>query len=445
MSLTAFAEGLGAGLETGVRFGAAINEGKNVAGIRRANEVLAQMQTMGPIPVTPGNQGALPDPNQQAAPTGYDGLEWAEVKKQYMTALRGVTDPQMLLMAEKRVAELEKGKVLQYGQAAMQALDQGDLGKAQQYFAGLSYFMFPGETPIVQMGQDGTVFFQDSDGEGMALRKEQIADMLHQFTNFEDWRQLTFDKERHADDMAYRNTVLASQIQSKLIDQALDREELELDRAQKALENERTSVEIAALEAADLRATQKLESDLSKEALAQFRETRTEAQSAFQSLLDDPEALNAVLDQVAPVDEALNTVVEDPKVSEARARSVLPQMAESERQHYRSLLRHELDTDPRKRLAADALMTGLIAGGDVATAQEVATLAFATVFEPKGQSYFEYDPDSGTLRVGEPGNYNTYAIGVGQQATLNALLGTGPKELQAGAPTDGVLPIVGPQ
>jgi hypothetical protein len=439
MSITAFAGGLSDGLDSGVKFGLALNKGRDVAGVRKANEILAQMETMGPVPVTPGNrgQGILPEGGeaQQGNPTGYDGLEWAEVKKQYTMALRGVTDPQMLQMAEKRLVDLEKGKVLQYGQAAMAAMDAGDLEKAGSYLAGISYFMFPGETPVVQVGQDGTVFFRDQDGQGMALKKEQLADMMHQFVNFEGWRELTFDRERHADDMAYRNTVLASQIAARNAQIAIDAEELALRREQNRIGNTKSEAEIAQIEANMKRAEEEFRQRTEKADLERFDAMRSETQTAFDSLLSDPATLNKVLDSAAPTDELSGQVIPEPEhVATARTEVLDTQVGRSERQQYREAMQWTLDSDPELRHVANAMMTGIIKGGDSAVAQDIANMVFGFVFQtPDDPNYF-YDPDEGVLRVGQPGNQDTYAIGEKEQQTLNALLGVAPQELMAAAP-----------
>lgn len=434
MSLNAFATGLSGGLESGIKLGLAYNKGQDVRGVREANALLAQMEGMGPVPVTPGNQGALPDPNapQQTAPTGYDGVEWSEMKSQYMAALRGVTDAQTLQLMEKRLVDMEKNKVLSYGNAALAAMDEGDLEKAQQYLAGVSYFMFPGETPVVQVGQDGTVFFRDDEGQGMALNKEQLADVMHRFTNFEGWRELTFDRERHADDMAYRNAVLAAQVAQDAANLAIDQEELALKREENALQVEKLDVETEALRAAAKREEEKYLAGLEAAEAEAYKTFRDESQQQFDALVADPAALTETLKGTAPMDESSGEAIpEDPAVTQARANAVIPEIAESERKTRRANLRWILDADPKKRDIASTLLTGLVKGGDFSASQDLANAVFGFIFQtPEKQDYF-YDPDNGVLRVGQPGNQISYSIGAAEQQALNALMGVKPSDLMA--------------
>lgn len=201
MSLTRFAEGFTDGVRTGVDLGGSMITGQSARGIRNATAILAEMEGMSP---TGGAKAAVPDGQGNAPSTGYDGNEWDAVKRRYLAALADVSDPRAIDMMMEQAANLEKNKVMEYGRLALAALRQGNTSAAQRYAAGISYYTMPGVVPNVQVSDDGVIM---AAGEGMnpiAMQADDLEDFLHQFVNYEGYRDLAFDREQHADMMAFR-------------------------------------------------------------------------------------------------------------------------------------------------------------------------------------------------------------------------------------------------
>lgn len=225
MSLAQFANGFLDGTKAGVLLGRAVREGRNANAISKGTEILSEMQNM--IPGV-SQTAAIPD-GKGAGETssGYDGKSWNDKKAQYIEAMKGVNDPRILDAMMDQMADLEKGKVLEYGRMAIASLKAGDNKAAQNYLAAMSYYTDPGSTPMVNVQPDGTVLYHSPGGKPMALKAKNIEDMMHQFVDFDGYRDLAFDREQHADMMEYREQVRLDRIAEFNAQQALRERDLD--------------------------------------------------------------------------------------------------------------------------------------------------------------------------------------------------------------------------
>lgn len=245
MSLARFADGFTSGVGAGVRLGEAHRQGRNARGVREAQEVMSEMVSMAPVPFT---QGAIPDGEGGggAPATGYSGEEWNSMKTRYAEAMTKISDPDIMDKMQDRMAELEKGKVMEYGRLAIAAMKNGDMEKAQNYLAGVSYYTDPGVTPTISVQPDGTTLVSNPEGAPMVLKPENIEDFLHQFVNYEGYRELAFNREQHSDMMKHREQVRLDAIANDKARLGLSERELEAKLARWDVQNDHDAKKLQA-------------------------------------------------------------------------------------------------------------------------------------------------------------------------------------------------------
>lgn len=436
MSINAFAQGFGQGVGTGIQLGEAVLSGRSARGLAEANEILAEMEGIIPPAFQPA--GAVPEDGEQPAQgtaNGYDGNEWDAYKQRYARAMKNVTDVQTLAAMERRLADLEKGKVMENGRMALAAIQAGDMEKAQRYMANISYYVDPGVTPNVQVDGGGNVFVETPEG-GMALTPDNLADFLHQLENFEGWQQLTFDRQRHADTMDHNAKVLAADILSQERRDAAYIRGVDSEIARRDIQNQATMLDIEATQAEMEQARETHLAGLDSAAREQFQSDVTDMQETFDSFYDDPGRLADIGGGSEDGEDALLMGTEPaiPTDSEIAVDALSQSARESQAflQQNAADLRLELETTPLMREFAQAMMEGLRAGdpeGDFSN-EMLARLAFLATHDTQG--YADYDPESGTLRVGTPGSFTYYDIGLRHRPLLNALWGA--QNPEQGAP-----------
>ena len=187
-------------MNTGIQLGSAIVAGRQSRAIAEANALLADMQSMVPQLQT---KSGIPEKNAPA------GNQWDAMKNRYVDTLKNITDPNAMEAMLDALAKLEQKKILEYGTMATAALRGGDPEAAQNYIAGLTYFLSPDDTPQVKVTEDGKVLIASPSGKPMVLDANGVEDLLHSVVDFGDYRQLAFDRKKHEDMMTHYDKQLA--------------------------------------------------------------------------------------------------------------------------------------------------------------------------------------------------------------------------------------------
>jgi len=445
MSLSTFADGFGSGINTGIALGESFISGQNAKGVRDANEVMAELQGMEPYKAGQ-TSGAVPTPEGDVAtetPVGYSGEAWDSAKQRYMEAMRRVSDPNVLDAMTKRLAELERGKIMQYGNAAISALNAGDLDAAQRNFAGMSFYTNPGETPDIRVQPDGGLLVQGEGGQPVAMAQEDIADMMQRLTSFEDWRQFTFDRKKHADTMDYNASVLA---QRTLSDQqrnaayvsSQERLGAESDArlaaasVQDPLTAQRTQQQIATAQSVEMRARGLYAATLTEAEQKKAADTTAGLQDALAEAMAGPGPAEKYPGGLPSTEDlAYGAPIPVPTERQKRIESLNNQVQESTATVAadRAIERNSMALDPERQVITNILMEGLRAGDPDKTFSDKTLALLALVATGETGNGDGYDPATGSFKM--DGMY--YEVGEVQQEALNQLYGTAP---EAGAPPE---------
>ena len=199
MSRGGFGGGFSQGIVDGGRLSNVIATNRNRSGIRKAGKIMAEMEAYDPM----GNQGAVPD----GSATG----SYEDMKDRYAKAMGRITDPTQLDAMDARLEEFEKGKVLDYATMAHGAMLNGDSETASKYINGVSAFMDPAGESQLKMTPDGRgVSMIGQDGRGMIMNPQNMMDMVHMYTNFEDYRGLMHKRKQLSALNAHRSATRAA-------------------------------------------------------------------------------------------------------------------------------------------------------------------------------------------------------------------------------------------
>lgn len=432
MSIAAFAEGLSRGIPTGVELGEGIVRGQNRRGVREANEIFAQIQSYQPGVV---NNEAIPVSGQTTEAPNYQTL-----KTQYMQALRNVSDFETLNAMQDRLAALEKDKVLEQGTLAVAALQAGDSGKAQRHFQNMTSFLDPENAPQVFVDKNGTTIVDYGNGEGMALNADQVLDMMHMFTDLNNYRSLAFNEQRHADDMALRERQLAAEIFSQT-----RRDDAYVADAQSRIADREAQIELSQarieqIEQEVTRANALYKSGLEAAEQERFDEMTGEAFGAFEGFYTMPGAFENAGGGVPEVDPALVDPDLVPPPSESQlATSALQQQASESlawAQEQQAFYLQQLNSDPLYRQFAYTAISGLIAANPNMPPEQAAAIAFSALHDPNDR--VQFDAQSGAFNSAG----HLYDVGETFVPALASLMGTmtGQQVEQAPAPPDSPRP-----
>lgn len=426
-----FTEGLTSGMNAGVNLGRAIVDGRNARGVQEANEVLSEMIQMDPI--TAGEapyeeDTAIPTAGAPAPlPTGYSGDAWESAKQRYIAAMSKVTDTRTLAAMDKRVADLEKTKIMENGQAAITALQNGELDKAQRYFAAISFYTDPGVVPEIKVQPNGAVAV-NSEGKTSIFTPDQAVELVHRLTDFNDWTQLAFNKRQHGDRMDHQAKVLAAETAQSAArlaetrrynDFRIESMESEDERAtaRHEMDMARLRENRAIAEEENLRNRQLHNMGISEKQRDREETQRAAVFDAFEEMLADPEALGKASfpgekdeDEMAVGDEAAIPTPAEYAADEANQQTAkYAASAEEERAvlaQRNAALRSMFANDPKMAVAAHTIMEAILSDPDMTDKdpRTIAALGFSAVLGMPigegGQPVAAFEPGRNELRVG---------------------------------------------
>lgn len=409
-------------------------QGRQDRGVGEATEILSEMQNM-----VPGfsQTAAIPDGegNGEGPATGYSGNDWNQMKTRYIEAMKHVKDPRVLDGMMEQMANLEKGKVMEYGRMALSAMDNGDMETAQNYLAGVSFFTDPGVTPTVSVQPDGTTLMAVEGQKPVILTKPQLEDFLHQYSNFEGYRDLAFDKEKHRDMMEHREKVrmdnaLDAQARRGLAERELNAKETLWDQ-QSAYDQARVAKLEQEMEHADLN----MRAGASQAKLERVDKIIEDAQTYVQDYLKDPGSVSGTekgtKDDGALIGMGPEAIPPEDMTDEERAKwervqaakdsaevSDADTLANTAIQRARQATMQRILSDPATAMDFNNLVTAL-AGGSVYTDGDTAATNLSgaqaasvalSVIASEGAGYDpQYDAQNGQIVIVRPPGPNGQA------------------------------------
>tara|TARA_R110000772_G_scaffold235182_1_gene346774 strand:- start:14701 stop:16062 length:1362 start_codon:yes stop_codon:yes gene_type:complete len=442
-----FGSGFLDGVGPGLALGQARQQTVSNKGITAANDILANMSEMGP-----GRSQGVPTEGG-AVPVGYDGNEWDAQKTEYLRAMRKVTNPDIYQKMEDRMVQMEHGKIMELGGAARAALSAGDTQSAQKFLAGISYYTDPGNAPTTIVAPNGNIIMSEGDDmPPMVLTPQNFEEFLHSMSNYEDWREMTFNKTKHADDMAFKEKQLSARTMIANAELAISRERADASIASSKATTLKTLGDIdtaAAINPLKLE-RESILLDQAKQTLSQnqqtFKDTQDDRDIAaydkrigsvtelFDSYVNDPASLNkgggvAVDLDGTPLEGKANQLTDelrsDEVMNDAQARALTAQY------------RRDLAVKPGLRIFAETLMDGLVRGDDNEGVADgtIASLALQTTMDQTPDSPYSYDPENNVVNL----NGTTYNVADDAQPPLAALWGalSGEAEFAGGASEGG--------
>lgn len=431
-----FSSGFLDGIDPGLRLGEAMVQKASRKGIKEANDIFAKMSTMGPGQ----DLGAVPTEALGAVPVGYTGTPWDDEKSYYLAAMRNVTDPDIYKKMEDRMVQLEHSKVMEHGNRALAAIQSGNMQEAQRAIAGVSYFTDPGHAPTSIVTPDGNIVIHDDEGGAPdILTPDNLADFLHRSQDFEGWRDFTLDKEKHYDNMAFKEKQLTARTLIANAELALNEK-----RTNAAVESSlstaawrKTQTDTAAAMAPVELAQKKLTLETAQNTLDRAKELHTEllsekdrevaagrmatAQAAFDEMITNPEQFAADTSlEVEGFGE--DTVVVGGKAAQVASEiSAGTNLRNADFTALKAKNREMLESRRELRLFADALMQGLLTEESNPTKMDalMGRLAFHVATDRTNNGDFDYNPDNNTVTMGG----TEYLISDDMAPTLKSLWG----------------------
>jgi len=437
MAWNGFADNFTEGLESGTRLGASILKGRNARGVQEANAVLAEMQDLQPWQADPGGINTPEGDVSAEAVPGYDGETWDSYKRRYMEAMKRVSDPDVLSKMTEQLATTEKDKILSYGNAAVTAIQEGDMAKAQRYLAGVSFYTDPGTVPNISVTPRGDVVV-DSGGKQMMMAPDDLTDMLLRVTDMEAYTDLVFQRGKHDDVMEHKERTLAFQQmdaakrtnayvanqdsavaqRSAQMDEAaaLQPGRLAQQEAELGLTEARTGYQSANTDSVKAKADRDRDvyrQGLEEKERATFDSSLTGGMEAFTSLMMDPTAMDPVnFVDLGQEDGLIGGMGGEDSMSvgqqviadESELAAVTSQHQERlrvENAAKQAKFREELDANQGEGWAvAETLMGALLADDPDLKKSRLANLAFVATLADDSVDVF-VDPESGAIKIGD--------------------------------------------
>lgn len=429
-----------------MELGQAVLQGRQAKGIGDATEILAEMQNM-----TPGfgQTAAIPDGegNGTGPATGYSGESWNAMKTKYIEAMKNVTDPRVLDGMMNQMADLEKGKVMEYGRLALAAMDQGDMETAQNYLAGVSFYTDPGVTPNISVQPDGTVLMATEGQKPMVMTKPQLEDFLHQYSNFEGYRDLAFDREQHKDMMEHREKQRLDAAADAAARRAIAEEELAARKEVWAADKAYDETRIAQLEQQMEHADLNLQAGATKAEQERITGVIDAANEWFDGYMEDPKPGTTKKDKSGgdvlglepegPIlDEKTQALIDaSDAASEVLDADTRVQVADhrSRQQAIRRTL-----SDPYVQRDYRTIVSALAGGDKRLSGSEVGSIALSVIMS-EGSGYDPmYDPTNGALVIqGPDGHKDYYKVHPAYAGLIGTMLDTVPQEQPQPAPNQG--------
>ena len=221
MSFGEFGRNFAGGIQAGVELGRAVNQGRDRNAFTESGDIWAEAQEFARDPLSGQKRGAIGDPEggTENLARGSDGNTWQSYKDRYMKSISGIGDPQMFEQAMDRFAGMEQEQILSRLDNAIMASKSGDPEGARRQLQAMSAFMDPGVTPEIQYdGQNGAFMVANYDENnspisGYAVTTDNLMDLRHRMSDFNHYREFSFDRQRHQD-------VLSERAQERAFNQA---------------------------------------------------------------------------------------------------------------------------------------------------------------------------------------------------------------------------------